>query len=380
MQRIWEARHFWPRFVVLALVFTITAFVIWRVRSVLWLFLLALMVTYLLKPWVDRLSQLKLTGRKATLTRLSSAIVVMLAALIVFGLIILALSKPIRVELAGMMEKFAVFQESDLPALQAEWQGHWDYYRRYVPAPIANGIERWFQEAQVDTEKLGQLATAWLGRFTQRVLQALELIVELLLLPMLVFYLLSEPTRVQEAFLFFVPPPKRAFALRVGRDVGFIVEKYIQGQVTLGVIAFLIVALGLWGIDQFSSYDMPFWLTLGIWAGLTRLIPVVGPLFGSLPIVLIAVFQNFGLGVGLSIALTALHVIESKYLMPMVIGYQLRMHPVLIVLSLLVGLQLLGVVGMFMGPPTLAVARLLIEYYREGKQAEAAQPKPAPAA
>jgi len=380
MQRIWEARHFWPRFVIVALLFTLTAFVVWRVRSVLWLFLLALMVTYLLKPWVDRLSRVRMPGGKATLARWASSAVVMTGALVLLLFIIAALYRPIQVELSGMLEKFATFQESDLPSLQSKLQKDWEAYRRYIPTPIAGAIEKWFQESEVNTEKVVPVVTQWLGRARDQVLHALGLFVELLLLPVLVFYLLSDPTRVQDSFLFFVPPARRAAAIRVGRDVGFILEKYIQGQVTLGLIAFFIVAIGLWGLDAFTVYRMPFWLTLGIWAGLTRLIPIVGPLFGSLPIVLLAVFQSFGLALVLAIILTVLHIIESKYIMPMVIGFKLRMHPILIILSLLVGLQLLGVVGMFLGPPALAIARLLIEYYREAKEAQAAPVQPAPAA
>jgi len=56
---------------------------------------------------------------------------------------------------------------------------------------------------------------------------------------------------------------------------------------------------------------------------------------------------------------------ESKLLMPAVLGRQLNLHPVLIIVALLIGAQVAGLLGMFLAPPVLAVIRTLVAERRE---------------
>jgi predicted PurR-regulated permease PerM len=61
-----------------------------------------------------------------------------------------------------------------------------------------------------------------------------------------------------------------------------------------------------------------------------------------------------------------MHLLESKLLMPAVLGRQLDLHPVLIIVALLVGAQMGGLLGVFLAAPVLAVIKVLIAERRRG--------------
>jgi predicted PurR-regulated permease PerM len=97
---------------------------------------------------------------------------------------------------------------------------------------------------------------------------------------------------------------------------------------------------------------------------------------GAIPIIIVLLLaKDWSTSLWVLLAFTLLHVLESKFLMPAVLGRQLRLHPVLIIVSLLIGAQVGGLLGMFLAAPVLAVIRTLVEDRRhEEEQAAEAAP------
>jgi len=95
-------------------------------------------------------------------------------------------------------------------------------------------------------------------------------------------------------------------------------------------------------------------LLLGMVAGLTRAIPVVGPVFGAIPIVGLALLQSPGTAVTVLVFFVVLQLVESKFILPQVIGHELNLHAATILLALLVGDALFGLMGMFLAAPAAA--------------------------
>ena len=116
---------------------------------------------------------------------------------------------------------------------------------------------------------------------------------------------------------------------------------------------------GLWalGID--------FYLLLGLIAGLTRAVPIIGPVVGAIPIiVVVGVTESFAYALWLLLPFTLMHLLESKLLMPAILGQQLDLHPALIIVALLIGAQMGGLLGVFLAAPVLAAAKALVEQQR----------------
>jgi len=115
---------------------------------------------------------------------------------------------------------------------------------------------------------------------------------------------------------------------------------------------------------------------LAVLAGITRAIPIVGPIIGGIPIILITYVDDpvYGMVKALWVLafFTFMHFAESKVIMPWIIGERMELHPIVIITVLLVGGEvgtiLLGstigtLLGMFFAPPVTAILRVMIRRY-----------------
>jgi predicted PurR-regulated permease PerM len=337
-----------------ALVLGAALYLIWRIREVLVMVLLAVVLAYLLKPVVDLLSSKRL-GR----LRISRSG----AALIAFALLLFVLAWIVVLLMPSVVH--------DVDNLQARWSK----YQKELPALIARA-QSWYEAAGIPQTARGVIeaqvraAGDFLAERAKRVLgvtfKGLSLIVELFLVPILAFYFVSDLPSVKEGLLFFMPSRWRAGAEAALHDVDEVFNRYIQAQLLLCFIAFVVVTVGLYAVD------MNFYLTLGLLAGVTRAIPVIGPIFGGIPIVALALLRSTSLGLWLLVAFIGLHIVESKYVMPKVLGFRLGIHPVVIILSLLIGYQFFGLIGMFVAVPIVASIQRILQRHREAQ----ASPQP----
>jgi predicted PurR-regulated permease PerM len=345
-----EPRGNWYRICGLIFILAIAAVIMWRVRQVVVTILLAVVGAYVLRPMVDMfcLIRLRTKRRDYPLPR-------WLAALFAFALVGLAIW--------GMWEIISLSLGSEVANLQSRWQDYRDaltkfaagadsYYRERLPLSLRPTVESWMQGL---SELLTAAATKGLGM----TFHGVGFLIELLLVPILVFYFLADAASIRKQALFFAPRrllPRIEQALDQANDI---FGRYIKGQVILCLIAFVVVTAGLWAIR------VDFYLLLGVIAGLTRAVPIIGPMVGALPIiVVVAVTKTGGVTLWVLALFSLMHLLESKLLMPAIIGQQLDLHPVLIIVALLVGAQMGGLLGVFLAAPVLAAIKTLIAHQR----------------
>jgi predicted PurR-regulated permease PerM len=199
--------------------------------------------------------------------------------------------------------------------------------------------------------------SASLQHLIQRTWQSTWRVLEMALIPFLTFYFVLEPRSLKKEFIFLVPRRRVREALLILRETAAIMRSYVIGQAVLAGLAGLVVGVGL------SLLGVNYALALGVWSAITRAIPVVGPMFGGIPVVLMATAQSWETGMGVLVFFSLLHLFESKVLMPKIIGYQMRLHPAIIIIVLLIGCEFFGLMGMFLAAPIAAVIKVLINYY-----------------
>jgi len=156
-------------------------------------------------------------------------------------------------------------------------------------------------------------------------------------------------------------------ALWILSEFNGIMRSYVIGQFILCLLAGVVVGVGLWALQ------VPHPLILGLLAGITRAIPIVGPIIGGIPIILLTYVEK---GPTIAIAVlgffTFLHFAESKFIMPLLIGDRMELHPVVIIVvlivggefgSMLIGGALGALLGMFFAAPIASIIRVLIRRY-----------------
>jgi len=333
-------------------------YILWRVRSVLVTVLLAVMLAYVLVPAVDFLCRRRFLSLSKRGTRLIATILVFLVFFLVVGVGFRLLVNPFELEARKFMEKINDYTKTASRALD----GAMTWYGTNVPKDLQDFLkipDDWrdllkTQEKGGATAAISDYAKALIGgtlAWTRRV-------IELILIPVLAFYFVLDSRRLKREFIALVPPWRVREALRVTREVNGILQNYVIGQLILCLIAGVVtgIVLHLAGIN--------YALVLAVFAGITRAIPIIGPVASGIPICILGALQGgVGTGLWLLVFVTIMHFAESKFIMPILIGDRLKLHPAVILIALLIGAELFGLLGMFLAAPIAAIARELLYLY-----------------
>ncbi|MBV9607515.1 MAG: AI-2E family transporter, partial [Solirubrobacterales bacterium] len=141
---------------------------------------------------------------------------------------------------------------------------------------------------------------------------------------------------------------------------------YVRGQFLFSLImgSSAAVALALFGLIGIFPDGERYALFFGGFYGLMEFIPYIGPIIGPLPAVLVALFVSPISAVWVVLLFVALQQLEGHFVAPQVFRISLRINPILIILSLLLGYQLYGIAGALLALPIAAVVRQTVLYLR----------------
>ena len=178
------------------------------------------------------------------------------------------------------------------------------------------------------------------------------------------FYVVKDGPRLGRFAAMNVPEPWRPELGRLWQEIVRIWNSFVRGQF---VVAFIMgvtvtVTMGALGVRNAA--------VLGLISGVMEFVPAIGPVIAAVPGILIAAFLGsswlpipnlwFALVVGLTYFL--LQQFENLYLVPRVVGSRVRLHPAVVIIGVLAGLQLGGILGVLLAAPTIASARALLSY------------------
>jgi predicted PurR-regulated permease PerM len=141
---------------------------------------------------------------------------------------------------------------------------------------------------------------------------------------------------------------------------------YVRGQLLFSLIMGTSAGIALWifGVLGIFPSGAKYAVFFGVFYGLMELVPYVGPILGALPPVLVALFDNPISALWVVLLFIALQQLEGHFVAPQVFRISLRINPILIILSLLIGYQLYGILGALLALPVAAVIRETVMYLR----------------
>jgi predicted PurR-regulated permease PerM len=189
---------------------------------------------------------------------------------------------------------------------------------------------------------------------------------DLVLTFVLSIYLLIYGNQIGELVKRVMPPgdgtPEDDFPLLVQRAV----FGYVRGQLLFSLImgASAALALYLFGLLGIFPDGERYALFFGAFYGLMEFIPYIGPIIGPLPAVLVALFVHPISAVWVILLFVALQQLEGHVVAPQVFRISLRINPILVILSLLIGFKIYGIAGALLALPIAAVVRQTVVYLR----------------
>lgn len=169
------------------------------------------------------------------------------------------------------------------------------------------------------------------------------------------FLLLLSLPETARGFVALIPPASRD---RVGpplEEVRRIVAGYVRARLIVSAVVGIVATIGL------AAVGMPFWLILGVIVGVANLVPMLGSWIGGVPVALVALLTkppSFLLVVLLVVVFS--HVIDGFVLSPIVLKETTDLHPVVVLLAVLLGADLLGFWGILAAIPIAGVVQFLL--------------------
>lgn len=333
-----------------------------HLRSIIISVLAAVVLAYVLLPGADWLGSGPLKKLRRRPRRVLASLIVLFVFLGLVALSITLFIGPLKQEIAQFSDRMGEYSKE----ISRFFNQAMKWYAEFVPVNIKNVVEK------QDFRALGVWATDNARRLITIATSSLGVLLEIFLVPVLAFYFVLDHKSISREFYGMIPVARRRNAMLIGRGIGEIMQSYIFGQIILCVIAGVLTGVFLSFLrvpspdSPSGTMAFPYVVVLAMFAAITRAIPIVGPVLSGVPIVLVGILYSGGswaLPVYLLTFVILMHFIESKFIMPHLIGERLHLNPAVVIIVLLIGAEFMGLIGMFLAAPVAAIIRELIRFY-----------------
>ena len=336
------------QYILIAVGFFLLLVFVRQLSGVLLTFLMAAILAYILNPIVRRLERLHVPRVVAVVGVFALLVLAAIAALLVLIIPAIGQVQSLVQNPEALVERAnaLVGRAQELP---------------YVGGRIARIDEQAItQFVQSNAPSAGQVLSMTTG-FIGGVFGVFGTVLNLLLMLIVSIYLLLDRERITRAVLGAIPETVRDHAVELFHAVERTLIRYLKGQFALcaimGVIGW---AIAFFVIGRYS-------LVLGLWVGLTEIIPVIGAFLGAVPAVLIALIVPGG-GITDALLVAGLFLvaqqIEGNILVPRIQGGSVGVHPLWVLFATLAGTALYGIVGAIFAVPVVAIVSATLRYLR----------------
>ncbi len=314
-------------------------------RRVVAPFFIAFALAYLMDPLVDRLSSFKLS-------RTLSVLVLMLVFfLLALGSVILLI--PIFSMQAENLAKnipayIGIFQEWFRPVLEL--------ISGLDPAKVEEFVNEGLSRFGELPMKALQFSSKFIWGSISNLFNIVLMVANLVIIPVVMFYLLRDFDSINEKLLRLVPPRFQDKTKDIVSEIDQVLSSFVRGQLMVAALMGVMYSIGLF------MCDTPMSLSLGMMAGLVNLVPYLGLVFGFVPAALLTYMHTQELMPVLAVAgvFGVVQALEGMVITPRIVGENIGLHPVAVILAVLLGGELFGLTGMILGVPGVAVLNVLI--------------------
>ena len=324
------------------------AFLLWLLAPVLFPFLVAAALAYLGDPLVDMLEARKLS-------RTVSVVIVFCGLFLVLFIVFAFVIPTLQQELVALINKLPGYidwvQTTVLPWLQSQLSletAGWnlDNLKQVI-------LSQW--------QSVGGVAAGVMSSVSRSGLALLGWLANLVLIPVLTFYLLRDWDVLVERVHELIPRRYEAAAVHLAKDCDEVLGAFMHGQLLVMVSLGSVYAFGLWVV----GLDMA--LLIGMLAGVVSFVPYLGFILGILVAGIAAVmqFQDFIHLFYILLVFGAGQMLESFLLTPYLLGDRIGLHPVAVIFAVMAGGQLFGFVGILLALPAAAVIVVLLTHAHE---------------
>ncbi|RVU32823.1 AI-2E family transporter [Neptunomonas marina] len=333
----------------LLIVVAAVSFLFYLLGPILSPFLVGALLAYLTDPMADRLEEMGAS-------RTSAVIIVFIVLGAFFSLAVLMVLPKLGQQIQLMMQQIPqvidLFENKVFPALQT-----------YLGTDAQIGDFSMIKTLIAGNwEETGNIMTQLAKSVTKSSLAVMGWIANLLLIPVVTFYLLRDWDVMMAKIGRLLPRNIEPKVTMLATESDEVLGAFIKGQLLVMLALGTVYAVGLWLVGVNLA------LLLGMLAGLASIVPYMGFIVGIVasgvaaymqfqdPIILVWVGVVFGIGQAL----------EGMVLTPLLVGDRIGLHPVAVIFAIMAGGQLFGFVGILIALPVAAVIMVFLRHLHDG--------------
>ena len=326
----------------------VIVYLLWLLAPVLMPFAVAAMLAYLGDPLADRLERLGLS-------RAWAATLVFLVLILALGGVLLLLIPLISRQIENLIQNLPRYAQW---AQQTAWP--WLQGRLHLD-PRMFDSDQLLVAFKAHMGSIGDVATAVLGKVSRSGLGVVLWLTNLVLIPVVAFYLLRDWDRLVGTIDRMLPRSIEPTIAHLAHESDKVLGAFVRGQLLV------MLALGIFYGAGLSLVGLSVGLLIGIVAGLLSFVPYLGFIVGFGAAV-IAVLVQYGDWTHLLIICGVFVVgqlLEGYVLVPKLVGDKIGLHPVAVIFSVLAGGYLFGFLGVLLALPAASVIMVLLRYLLE---------------
>lgn len=201
----------------------------------------------------------------------------------------------------------------------------------------------------------------WLQKGLFSLVDVTASLLDLLLIPFFVYYLLADYRSMRVYLDRLIPPRHRAVASTLISRINFVISSYVRNQLVIAVAMGVLYAIG------FAIARVPLAISIGLLSGLLNFIPYLGTLTGLTLSLSFVALDGGGVAriLGVVVVFIIVQSIEGYYLTPKLLGGSLDLHPMWVLVGLMIGGSLFGILGIILAVPVIAIAKVALNFLEE---------------
>ena len=301
---------------------------VYYIRDVFVLLFLVLIIVAGLSPTVDRWAKY--------ITRPGAVISVFLLLFVALAAIFSLLVPP----LVHQTQEFTLNLPSYTESLSRQGDG-------FLPQ-FSDLIAKNLNQLSGSLSNLGQL----LFSKTVGVISGVVAVITVLVLT---FYLLLEEEGLKKIYRGLLPAGQHEALSETTRKIASKLGAWLRGQIFLMFVVGVFTTIGLFIVGS------PYALTLGLWSGLTEVIPILGPWIGAIPGVAVGLVDSPLQGFLTLLVYIVVQQLEGNVLVPRIMSKAVGLNPFIVILAILIGGKLYGLMGVLLSVPMAAAISVIAE-------------------
>ncbi len=343
----------------------IVFWLLYALRSAILPFAFGLVLAYFLLPiisWIEE--RLPLQGKWRQTKRVSLIILIFIVLLGLFGFLSYFIVTAVINAFLVLINNAPQYISRGLFEL-SEWA---ELLRQQFPPEMQQQLNKFFVDAGA------AVGSAIQGIFTRGISfipRTFSLIFGFAALPLFLFYILKDSEKLNKSLYSALSPWAAEHAKNIISIIESVLGRYVRAQLMLGFIVAFFVFIGLLfllGIEVAPA--------LAAFAGITELIPILGPWIGGAAGVIVALALAPEKAIWVALLYILVQLLENNLLVPRIQGRYLRIHPAVLLVLLVLGAYIAGFWGILLAAPLTATIVEIYKYARHNLKVVETQDTP----